>query len=102
MVRDREFFTNVGSEIIQLLNICVNAKIKAEEGKEEHDMCKAIEDLISEGREEGIEEGKIAGEENGKKHLIKKMYANGMTIADISKYTDLAVGVIMGMIGEAV
>lgn len=94
IVRDRAFFSNVESEIIQLLNICVNARVKVEKGAEENDMCKAIEDMISEGREEGKTEER--------KYVVKKMYENGMSIADISKYTDIAISTIKGMIGEAV
>jgi flagellar biosynthesis/type III secretory pathway protein FliH len=45
-----------------VINELTNSNLKIEEGKEAGRMCKALEDLIADGRAEGIEAGRQEGE----------------------------------------
>ena len=47
-----ESFKNVSKRTFDLINVLTNSKLVCPKGKEQGDMCKAIEDLIEEGREE--------------------------------------------------
>lgn len=55
---DREAYTNMDNDTRQLLEVMANVRIseeykKMENGKEKYNMCKAIEDMIADGKMEG-------------------------------------------------
>lgn len=58
MEADREAYTNLDNDTRQLLEVMANVRIseeykKMENGKERYNMCKAIEDMIADGKMEG-------------------------------------------------
>lgn len=50
-------FRSVGAEGVGLINELTDSRLRVGEGEERVDMCKAIEDLRAEAREQGIEQG---------------------------------------------
>lgn len=52
-----ERFRFVDIDTVNLLNVCTGANISVPEGKEQVDMCKALEDIKQEGISRGIEMG---------------------------------------------
>ena len=51
----------LNKESIAVINELTNSNLKIEDGKETVQMCKALEDLIADGRAEGIETGRQEG-----------------------------------------
>ena len=56
-IRSESRFRNVGAESVELINTLTDSRLKVVEGEETVDMCKAIEDMRAEARNEGIEQG---------------------------------------------
>lgn len=55
---------NLPREAAQVIQTLTNTNIEIPEGKEEIDMCQAIDDMLKDSREEGREEGQILGTVN--------------------------------------
>ena len=55
-------FQNVSKQTVDLINDMTNSKLVYPEGKEEVDVCKAIQELIEEGKREAEEKAAIAEE----------------------------------------
>ena len=74
-------FKSLNREAVQTISICANIDFKIPEGEEPIDMCKAIEDMKddarNEGRIEGRNEGRIEGHREARltaiRNLMKKM-----------------------------
>ena len=74
-------FRFVYVDTVNLLNVCTGANISVPEGKEQADMCKALEDIKNEGISEGISQGVEIGIHALVKTL-KSMDASGDFIVD--------------------
>lgn len=57
-------------------------------------MCRAIEELKRDWREEGIQKGVLLGKNEEKISTAKKMLADGFSDEMIAKYVELSVSVI--------
>ena len=56
--RENDIVLNI--ESVTIINALTNSNLKIEEGKEKVHMCKALDDLIEDGRNEGRKEGIVA------------------------------------------
>ena len=76
----------VDKETIKLINRTTNSKLEINESEVSYDMCKGMDDLrkefkeegLAEGRAEGIRQGKIEGIKQGKAEGIKQGKAEGI------------------------
>ncbi len=59
MLSKEKDFEHTPNEVVKVINTLTGSNIKIDEKKGKTNMCKAIEDLIKEGKEEGIKEGKL-------------------------------------------
>ena len=59
MLHKEKEFNQTPNEVVKVINTLTGSKIKIDEKKGKTDMCKAIEDLIEEGKKEGKKEGKL-------------------------------------------
>ena len=66
--RENDIVLNI--ESVTIINALTNSNLKIEEGKDEVQMCKALDDLIEDGRNEGRNEGRIEGIKEGIRALI--------------------------------
>ena len=57
-IRHNDIVLNI--ESVTIINALTNSNLKIEEGKDEVQMCKALDDLIEDGRNEGRKEGIVA------------------------------------------
>lgn len=65
ILQNREYFSHIPKSAVDVLHVCMNIKELtkileyhiSEIGEEETDMCKALEQIIKESREQGIEQG---------------------------------------------
>ena len=64
---------------------------EATDGKEEINMCTALENLRRQGVEEGIKEGKREGIKEGKLEIAKVLITRGLTIDSIADITGLTI-----------
>ena len=80
--KNKEFFSRVPYETAMLIKHCADVDVRVKEEKEETNMCKAIEDMKEEAREEGRkemckaiedmkEEAREEGREEGRKEMCK-------------------------------
>ena len=78
-VQGHQELTNMQDDIYQALASLTNATVLKkqkrkkdnEDGtRKEQNVCKAINDLIEDGRQEGIKEGELSGKQEGLKSLI--------------------------------
>ena len=61
IVNEDEVYKHISRRTAVMINTVSGTKMKISEGKDEVDMCKAIEDMRKEEREKGIEEGRNEG-----------------------------------------
>ena len=61
--RENDIVLNI--ESVTIINALTNSNLKIEEGKDEVQMCKALDDLIEDGRNEGRSEGIEIGRQEG-------------------------------------
>ena len=80
IVYEDDKFKSVSKETVELIKTVTKSKIKYNENEEEIDMCKAIEDMRTEARDEGIMQGIVQGIIQGK--------AEGLIIAAVSVAMD--------------
>jgi SHS2 domain-containing protein len=66
--RENNIVLNI--ESVTIINALTNSNLKIEEGKDEIHMCKALDDLIEDGRNEGRSEGVEIGRQEGIAALI--------------------------------
>lgn len=66
IVNEDEVYKHISRRTAVMINTISGTKIKISEGKDEVDMCKAIEDMRKEEREKGLEEGMAKGIEEGR------------------------------------
>ena len=62
--RENDIVLNI--ESVTIINALTNSNLKIEEGKDEVQMCKALDDLIEDGRNEGRSEGIEIGRQEGR------------------------------------
>jgi len=63
--QNQDYFSHIPKSAVDVLHVCINIKELTrkleyhitEEGEEETDMCRALEQIIEESREQGIEQG---------------------------------------------
>ena len=55
--------------------------------------------IREEAREDGLEEGLLKGREEERAILVKSMYENGLTVAQIVKGTNLSEAVVKKILG---
>ena len=70
IVNEDEVYKHISRRTAVMINTVSGTKMKISEGKDEVDMCKAIEDMRKEEREKGIEEGIEKGIEKGRNEGI--------------------------------
>ena len=66
--RENDIVLNI--ESVTIINALTNSNLKIEEGKDEVHMCKALDDLIEDGRNKGRSEGVEIGRQEGIAALI--------------------------------
>ena len=66
-------FHKIRQEEIDVLNCCVNAKLRLQDGEEELDVCKALEDMKREAAIVAAREATIKAEENTLLQALKNM-----------------------------
>ena len=88
IVYEDDKFKSVSKETVELIKTVTKSKIKYNENEEEIDMCKAIEDMRIEARDEGIIQGKAEGILQGKAEGILQGKAEGLIIAAVSVAMD--------------
>ena len=65
-------------------------------------MCKAITELIAEGKEEGRLEGRLEGKLETKKELVHSMYKNGVCLEQIMQIASLSFAELESILSEQV
>ena len=65
IINEDDTYKHISRKTAVMINTLSGTKMKIESGKDEVDMCKAIEDMRKEEREKGIEEGLEKGIEKG-------------------------------------
>ena len=65
-------------------------------------MCKAITELIAEGKEEGRLEGRLEGKLETKKELVYSMYKNGVCLEQIMQIASLSLAELESILSEQV
>lgn len=89
MEADRESYSSMDSDTRHLIEVVAKVKIseeykKMENGEEKYNMCKAIEDMIADGKAEGKIEGKIEGRLELLIQLVCKKLQKNKTAAVIA------------------
>ena len=72
VVGSDDVYKHLDRETAELLSDVTGTRVEFDEGEEVINMCKAIDDLMSDARVEGIEEGKIEGKKEGRKEGRKE------------------------------
>ncbi len=80
-VVQKERFSHVSREAIDVVQNFTNYRFKADDGKEEQDVCKAIMDLQDEARTEGKLEGKMEAAQE----ILQKFLAAGMDEKELQR-----------------
>lgn len=87
-------YKKISKEAFTIINEITNTEIKIENEEGELDMCKAIDDMKKQAKEEGIIEGKLEGKYEGilevKKESTINLYKNGVSIEIISKSLNMS------------
>ncbi|MBR6071379.1 MAG: hypothetical protein IKP77_00935, partial [Acholeplasmatales bacterium] len=83
-------FETVKNEIVDCINILTNSNINYKEGDDSVNMCKGLDELLKEKKQEGMLEGK----EETRTEYIKTMHSNGATIDMISKLLGLDINYV--------
>ena len=78
LVRIMSTAKNVARDTAVLINRTTNAKLEINEGEVSYDMCKGMDDLRKEFKEEGLAEGRAEGIKQGKAEGIKQGKAEGI------------------------
>ena len=65
-------------------------------------MCKAITELIAEGKEEGRLEGRLEGKLETKKELVHSMHQNGICLEQIMQIASLSFAELESILSEQV
>ena len=82
--RENDILLNI--ESVTIINALTNSNLKIEEGKEKVHMCKALDDLIEDGRNEGRNEGRDEGRAvTLVNHVVKCMNNTGASLDDTLK-----------------
>ena len=89
ILKDKDFET-VKNEIVDCINILTNSNINYKEGDDSVNMCKGLDELLKEKKQEGMLEGK----EETRTEYIKTMHSNGATIDMISKLLGLDINYV--------
>ena len=81
-------FKHLDRQTIQLINELTNSDFKVEEGKEESNMCIALDEIRADAREEGKLEGRLEGQSN----LVQSMFeSNLLSIEQIAMIANISV-----------
>lgn len=77
-----------------------------EKQEDKVDMCKAIQDMIEEGKAEGLKEGKAEGLKEGKMELLRQIVENGfsqgLSLEEISRLSGYPAEFIQKMASQPV
>ena len=90
----------IDADAARVIRTVTNTPVEIEEKDEEVDMCKAIEEMIEESRQNGIKEGIQTGEESG---ALRKAKETACALADMglaSEQIASAVGVNQEIVNE--
>ena len=68
IMHENDRFRSVDSETASLINTVTGSRLKFDIREEKVDMCKAIDDMRKESKEEGRSEGRVEGIESVKVH----------------------------------
>ncbi len=91
IMESQEKYRSVDVDTIELINTFTSTKISTKEANGgKIDMCKAIDDMIEEGRKEGRMEGRVE-ERQDFADKIKKLRASGMSSDQILKKVEQSV-----------
>jgi hypothetical protein len=81
LVESDSYYQNMDDEAFSIVTKYANAKelVSREEYKEEggHNVCKAIQDLMADSREEGKLEGRLEGRLEEQKVIVENLFTNG-------------------------
>ncbi len=81
----KEKFMHVSREAIDVVQSFTNYRFKMEDGKEEENMCQALDEILADEKAEGIIEGKIEGKAEATKTILQKFLAAGMEEKEIRR-----------------
>ncbi|MBR6071837.1 MAG: hypothetical protein IKP77_03270, partial [Acholeplasmatales bacterium] len=79
-------FETVKNEIVDCINILTNSNINYKEGDDSVNMCKGLDELLKEKKQEGKEETRAED--------IKTMHSNGFDINTIAKALSLDINYV--------
>ena len=85
ILKDKDFET-VKNEIVDCINILTNSNINYKEGDDSVNMCKGLDELLKEKKQEGKEETRAED--------IKTMHSNGFDINTIAKALSLDINYV--------
>lgn len=84
----KDLFKNLDHTAAMVINSCTNAQLRFEEARGAVNMCKALDDMREDARNEGIE----LGEQNALRTMANRLLLDGtLTIEKIAELTDLPV-----------
>ena len=89
ILKDKDFET-VKNEIVDCINVLTNSNISYKEGDDSVNMCKGLDELLKEKKQEGMFEGEKQAEEKN----IKTMHSNGFDINTIAKALSLDINYV--------
>jgi hypothetical protein len=109
VIQEREEYHHLSEDTYDVLVMLLHDKqldlkkenvIVEKKEKEEYDMCLAIQQLIEDGKSEGIKEGIKEGMKEGTKGLIRKKLQKGCSAEEIADILEEDVDIIQTLIGE--
>ena len=108
LANNHEYYLHMDIESARMIEILGRTKIdmkQYEKNKEEVDMCKAIEDMILEGKQQGMEEGMQAGVkkgiEEGMQAGVKKGIQEGLqALIEVAKELGITTDIIEKKVEE--
>ena len=63
----------LGTEAAQVIRVCTNTKIEIDDGEEEIDVCKAVDQMTERARQEGLRTGKSEGRLETLRNAVKSI-----------------------------
>ncbi len=87
-------FKEVKKEIVDAINILTKSNIKYEEGDDEVNMCKGLDELLQDTRKDAKLEGRLEGKEEARHEVVKTMHNNGANETTIAKLLNLDINYV--------
>ena len=85
LVNNNQEYKSLDRLAAQTISVCSGQNFNFPVGEERIDVCKAIDDMITDARNEGLNQGREAGREEGRDETIKKMLSLGLVTVEAVK-----------------